>query len=82
MNEAEEKELLLERIRTLASREAVSKGEIDAAYYKGLGDKAHPVHAAQGNRNAKIGMAEVLYYVGGAIVFLGIFISSSHRPAT
>lgn len=62
------KEEVLQYIRTLAEQKIVTKEEIDLAYDSGSGIKTDVV------LTKKLGVAEILYYIGGAIVFLGIAI--------
>ncbi|MBI2100499.1 MAG: hypothetical protein HYT47_00540 [Candidatus Vogelbacteria bacterium] len=62
------KEEVLQYIRTLAEQKVVSKEELDAAFDSGSGIKTDVV------LTKKLGIAEILYYIGGAIVFLGISI--------
>ena len=62
------KEEVLQYIRTLAEQKVVTKEELTEAYDSGSGIKADVV------LTKKLGVAEILYYIGGAIVFLGISI--------
>lgn len=62
------KEKILHYIRTLAEQKVVSKEELDAAFDSGSGIKTDVV------LTKKLGFSEILYYIGGAIVFLGISI--------
>jgi len=62
------KEEVLQYIRTLAEQKVISKEELDVAYDSGSGIKTDVV------LTKKLGVAEILYYIGGAIVFLGISI--------
>lgn len=62
------KEEVLQYIRTLAEQNVVSKEELEAAFDSGSGIKIDVV------LTKKLGVAEILYYIGGAIVFLGISI--------
>lgn len=62
------KEEVLQYIKTLAEQKALSKEEVDAAFDSGSGMKTDAVSTK------KFGVAEILYYIGGAIVFLGISI--------
>lgn len=64
----ETKEEVLQYIRTLAEQKVVSKEEIDAAFDSGSGIKTDFI------LTKKLAVAEILYYIGGAIVFLGISI--------
>ena len=62
------KEEVLQYIKTLGEQKVVSKEELDAAFDSGSGIKTDVV------LTKKLGIAEILYYIGGAIVFLGISI--------
>jgi hypothetical protein len=62
------KEEVLQYIKTLAEQKAVTKEELTAAFDSGSGIKTDVV------LTKKLGIAEILYYIGGAIVFLGISI--------
>ena len=62
------KEEVLQYIKTLAEQKIVTKDELDLAYDSGSGIKTDMV------LTKKLGVAEILYYIGGAIVFLGISI--------
>lgn len=62
------KEEILEYIKTLAEHKIISKNELDAAYNSGCGIKEDITPMK------RVGMAEILYYIGGGIVFLGISI--------
>lgn len=62
------KEEVLQYIKLLAEQKVISKEELDAAYDSGSGIKTDVV------LTKKLGVAEILYYIGGAIVFLGISI--------
>src|SRR3989344_3419530 len=62
------KEEVLQYIKSLAEQKVVSKEELDAAFDSGSGIKTDMV------LTKKLGVAEILYYIGGAIVFLGISI--------
>jgi len=62
------KEEVLQYIKTLAEQKIVTKDEIDLAYDSGSGIKTDMV------LTKKLGIAEILYYIGGAVVFLGIAI--------
>jgi len=62
------KEDVLQYIRTLAEQKIITKDELTAAYDSGSGTKADVV------LTKTLGVAEILYYIGGAIVFLGISI--------
>ncbi len=62
------KEEILQYIKDLAVQKVVTKEELDAAYEAGSGIKRDRV------LTQKLGIAEILYYIGGGIVFLGISI--------
>lgn len=62
------KEEVLQNISTLAQQQAVTKEEVIAAYNQGSGAK--PDQAL----TKKVSVTEILYYIGGGIVFLGISI--------
>lgn len=62
MNKSE----VLQGIKVLARSHSVSRDEVVAAFDEGAGVKGSAL-----NRN---GIAEVLYYIGGGVVFLGIVI--------
>jgi len=61
-----DKEELLQQIRSLAAENLISKEEITKAYDEAL------VKRTDTAITKKVGIAEILYYIGGAIVFLGI----------
>ncbi len=62
------KEEVLQYIRTLAEQKIVTRDELTEAFDSGSGIKQDVV------LTKKLGVAEILYYIGGAIVFLGIAI--------
>lgn len=62
------KEEAFQYIKTLAEQKVVSKDELNTAYDSGSGIKTDIV------LTKKLGIAEILYYIGGGIVFLGISI--------
>ena len=62
------KEEVLKYIKTLGQQQTISKDEIISAYNEGSGVKADHVVTK------KLGIAEILYYIGGGVVFLGIAI--------
>jgi len=62
------KEEVLQYIKSLAEQKVISKDELDSAYDSGSGIKTDVV------LTKKLGVAKILYYIGGAIVFLGISI--------
>lgn len=62
------KEEVLQYIKSLAEQKVISKEELDMAYYSGSGIKTDLVLTKE-----RV-VAAILYYIGGAIVFLGISI--------
>lgn len=62
------KEEVLQYVRALAEQKVVTRDELTEAYDSGSGIKQDVV------LTKKLGVAEILYYIGGAIVFLGISI--------
>lgn len=62
------KEEVLDYIRILSEQKVLTKEELDAAFDSGSGVKTDIVFTK------KLGIAEILYYIGGAVVFLGIAI--------
>ena len=70
------KEEVLQYIKTLAEQKIVTKDEIDLAYDSGSGIKTDMV------LTKKLGVAEILYYIGGAVVFLGIAILLAQNWST
>jgi hypothetical protein len=62
------KEEILEYIKTLAEHKIISREELNSAYNSGLGAKEATT------TTKRIGIAEILYYIGGGVVFLGISI--------
>ena len=60
------KKELLQQIKNLSSEHILSKEEILGAYNEGTGEKEDKTFAG------KLKISEILYYIGGAIVFLGI----------
>ena len=60
------KEELLQKIRSLATENLITKEELTKAYDKALGKKTDLAITK------KLGITEILCYIGGAIVFLGI----------
>lgn len=70
------KEEVLQYIKTLAEQKIVSKDELDLAYDSGSEIKTDIV------LTKKFGIAEILYYIGGAIVFLGIAILLAQNWST
>ena len=70
------KEDVLQYIKALAEQNIVTREEMNLAYDSGGGSKADVVSAR------KLGISEILYYIGGAIVFLGIAILVSQNWLT
>lgn len=66
-----EKQEILQNIKALAAQKAITREEIVAAYDEGAG--------VDSILTKKLGIAEILYYIGGAIVFLGITILISQN---
>lgn len=62
------KEEVLQYIKTLGAQSFVTKDELISAYDDGSGIKTDKV------LKKNLGIAEILYYIGGAVVFLGISI--------
>lgn len=62
------KEEILQNISALAQQQAITKEEIIAAYNQGSGIKIDQT------LTKKVSATEILYYIGGGIVFLGISI--------
>lgn len=63
-----EKAELLQQIKDLAAQKIISREEINVAYNEGA------VVRTDQALTRKLGISEILYYLGGAIVFLGIAI--------
>ena len=61
------KEEVLQSIKELASQNYIKKEEILSAFNQG-------VKLDESATNKKLGIAEILYYIGGAVVFFGIAI--------
>lgn len=75
MSAAKEKELILERIETFAANDTITKQEVDVAYYKGVNKRLHSKDAGAATGGpGSIGLTEILYYIGAAVVFIGIVI--------
>jgi hypothetical protein len=70
------KEEVLQYVRSLAEQKVVTKEELEAAFDSGTGIKTDVV------LTKKLGIAEILYYIGGAIVFLGIAILLAQNWST
>ena len=70
------KEEVLQYIKTLAEQKIVTKDELDLAYDSGSGIKTDVV------LTRKLGISEILYYIGGAVVFLGIAILLAQNWST
>lgn len=62
------KEEALEFIKTISEQKVVSKEEMDAAFELASGGQKDVVS------KKRLGIAQILYYIGGIIVFLGISI--------
>ena len=62
------KEEAIQFIKTLAEQKIVTKEELDLAFESGSRIKKHFV------LSKKLGFNEVLYYIGGGVIFLGIAI--------
>ena len=60
------KEQLLEQVKTLARADKLSKGELIEAFERGKAGPSGPLK--------KLKIVEILYYLGGAIVFVGIVV--------
>lgn len=67
------KDEVLVYIKSLAEQKVVSKEELNSAYDSGAGSKTDVV------LTHKLGIAEILYYIGGGIVFLGLSIFLSQN---
>ena len=63
------KEQLLQQISQLSAKDGLSSEELLSAYKSGLKDKSDDDPAVS------IRMVDTLYYMGGAVIFLGMFIS-------
>lgn len=70
------KEDVLLYIKTLAEQKIITKEELDTAYSSGSGITTDAVLVN------KLGISEILYYIGGGIVFLGIAIFLSQNWST
>lgn len=70
------KQEALEYIKMLATQKIVTKEELDAAFAAGAELKIEAPAKKQ------FGMTEILYYIGGAIVFLGVAILLGQNWAT
>ncbi|MDD4409072.1 MAG: hypothetical protein PHW52_00270 [Candidatus Pacebacteria bacterium] len=64
----ENKEEVLQYIKTIAEQKIVSRDELIDTYDMGSGAKKEAIS------RKRLDMAQILYYIGGGIVFLGIFI--------
>jgi len=62
------KDEVLKYVRTVAEQNTVTRAELIEAYDSASGIKGDVV------LTKKLGVAEILYYIGGAVVFLGIMI--------
>lgn len=70
------KEDVLQYIKILAEQKVITKDELNLAYDSGNLVKEDKV------LTKKLGVLEILYYIGGAIVFLGIFILVTQNWST
>ena len=71
------KQQSIEYVKSLGASKSISRQELLAAYDSGSGITP----SYEKNHSNNIGIAEILYYIGGAIVFLGIIILvSEHWP--
>lgn len=70
------KEEILQYIKTLAEQKIITKDELDLAYDSGNGIKTDII------LTKRLGISEILYYIGGAIVFLGIAILLAQNWST
>jgi hypothetical protein len=70
------KEEVLQSVRTLAAQKILTQDELISAYHEGSGVGADQV------LTHRLGIAEILYYIGGAIVFLGITIFLAQNWST
>lgn len=70
------KEEVLQYIKTLSEQKIVTKEELDLAFDSGSGIKTDVI------LTQKLGISEILYYIGGAIVFLGIAILLAQNWST
>lgn len=61
-----QKEELLKQVKELAAQRLITKGELVGAFDEGVWGQS------DADLGKKLGIAEILYYIGGAIVFLGI----------
>ncbi len=72
-----DKEDLVRAIKDFAARGAVAREEVIAAYDEGAaaaGTAPAPIPGSVRHGKKKLGIAEVLYYIGGGIVAIGIAI--------
>ena len=61
-----DKKDLLRHIQTLASQRAITKEEMNSAFDAGINNDVTE------ERSPQTGISHILYYIGGAVVFLGI----------
>jgi len=61
-----DKKDLLRNIQSLASQNAITKDELISAFDSGVGLDV------SGGRSRSAGISHILYYIGGAVVFIGI----------
>ncbi len=62
------KQQTIEYVKSLGASKGISRQELLAAYDSGSGATMTQTHSGS------IGIAEIMYYIGGAVVFLGIII--------
>ncbi len=72
-----EKNVVLEQVSSLAAQHLITEGELAAAYNKGAGQPSPseilPTPSSTGHGLSKhLSINDILYYIGGAIVFTGI----------
>lgn len=70
------KKEVLQYVKNLAAQEEVTKEELISAYEEGRGIEKKQISAK------KISISEILYYIGGGIVFLGISILIAQNWST
>src|SRR6266481_1024926 len=71
------KQEILEYIKKAAEQKNISKEELDAAFNSGNNGEKNAIATEAAPK--KIGAAEIFYYIGGGIVFLGIAILLSQN---
>lgn len=70
------KEEALQYVRTLSEQQVLTKEELEAAFDSGVSVKTDVALHTQ------IGIAEILYYIGGGVIFLGVSILLSQNWST